>query len=143
MNEKRRIHLSKFLSKHLRHTPEALGLSLGPGGWVLIEDVMAGAKRAGVQFTRDELDEVVLRCDKQRFAIDQTEAKLRANQGHSAEVDLQLEATEPPAELFHGTAERNLEVVLREGLARMARHHVHLSPIQRRRSRSVAGTAGR
>jgi putative RNA 2'-phosphotransferase len=128
MNDKRRIHLSKFLSKHLRHTPESLGLTLEPGGWVLIEDVMAGANRSGVPFTREELDEVVQTSDKQRFAIDETGTRIRANQGHSAEVDLQLESVEPPAELFHGTAERNLGAILGEGLSKMARHHVHLSP---------------
>jgi len=62
------------------------------------------------------------------FAIDPTDTKIRANQGHSTEVDLQLEPAEPPAELFHGTPERNLAAVLRDGLYKMARHHVHLSP---------------
>lgn len=127
MDDKRKIRVSKFLSKHLRHSPEELGLTLEPGGWVAIDALLAGAGAAGFRFTRDELDEVVRTNDKQRFAIDETGTKIRANQGHSTEVDLQLEPATPPAELYHGTADRNLTDIFRDGLAKMARHHVHLS----------------
>ena len=128
MDEKRRKHISKFMSLVLRHEPEKARLTLEPGGWVLIDDLLTGASSAGCRFSRDELEAVVDKCDKQRFAIDETGTKIRANQGHSTEVDLQLEPAEPPTELFHGTAERNLADVLRDGLVKMARHHVHLSP---------------
>jgi putative RNA 2'-phosphotransferase len=128
VNDKRRIHVSKFLSRHLRHAPADLGLTLEPGGWVPIDALLAGAAAAGMRITRDELDEVVRSSDKQRFAVDETGTKIRANQGHSVEVDLQLDPSEPPSELFHGTPERNVAVILRDGLRRMARHHVHLSP---------------
>ncbi len=127
MNEKRRIHISKFISKHLRHEPEEIGLTLEPGGWVPVADLLAGAARAGFHFTRDELDQVVRNCEKQRFALDELGTKIRANQGHSTEVELQLEPAIPPDELFHGTAERNLDSILRDGILKMARHHVHLS----------------
>jgi putative RNA 2'-phosphotransferase len=120
--------LSKFLSLYLRHQPEALGIVLEPGGWVEIDALLRGVSAAGMAITREELDEVVRTSDKQRFAIDETGTRIRANQGHSAEVDLQLEPAEPPAELFHGTPAGNLEIILREGLKKMARHHVHLSP---------------
>ena len=116
------------MSLVLRHQPETANLTLETDGWVLIDDLLAGAATAGLRFTREELEAVVKACDKQRFAIDQTGAKIRANQGHSAEVELQFQPAEPPAELFHGTAERNLAAVLRDGLFKMARHHVHLSP---------------
>lgn len=128
MNEKRKVRISKFLSRHLRHAPADLGLILEDGGWVLIVDLLAGAARAGFEFTREELDEVVEESDKQRFAIDDTGTKIRANQGHSVEIDLQFEPVEPPVVLFHGTAERNIPAILRDGLQKMARHHVHLSP---------------
>ncbi|MDB5313811.1 MAG: 2-phosphotransferase [Gemmataceae bacterium] len=128
MNEKRRVHVSKFMSRHLRHSPEDLGLTFEPGGWVLVDDLIAGAADAGFPFTRAELDEVVSACEKQRFAVDETGTRIRANQGHSAEVDLQLEPADPPPELYHGTPERNRDVILRDGLNKMARHHVHLSP---------------
>ena len=127
MDEKKRVRISKFVSLVLRHEPQKAGLTLEPGGWVRIEDLIAGAATAGCPFSRNELEIVVARCDKQRFAIDESGSQIRANQGHSTEVDLQLEQAEPPAELFHGTAERNLAGVLRDGLLKMARHHVHLS----------------
>ena len=128
MDDKRRVRISKFMSLVLRHEPEKANLTLEAGGWVLIDDLIAGAAGAGFRFTREELEAVVKACDKQRFALDETGTKIRANQGHSAEVDLQFEPAEPPAELFHGTAERNLVAILRDGLLKMARHHVHLSP---------------
>ena len=128
MSNRERVRVSKFLSLHLRHQPEALGLVLEPGGWVAIDALLRGAATAGMTITREELEEVVRESDKQRFAIDETGTRIRANQGHSTEVDLQLEPAEPPAELYHGTPEHNLEVILRDGLKKMARHHVHLSP---------------
>ena len=128
MNDKQRIRASKFLSKVLRHEPESAGLVLEPGGWVPVLDLLNGLARAGLQLTRDELATVVANCEKQRFAFDEGGARIRANQGHSTEVELQLEPAEPPAELFHGTAEASLAAILRDGLRKMARHHVHLSP---------------
>jgi putative RNA 2'-phosphotransferase len=127
VDDKRRVRISKFMSLVLRHEPEKANLTLEPGGWVLIDALLAGCARAGVRFTRDELEAVVKACEKQRFAFDDTGTKIRANQGHSTEVELQFEPAEPPAELFHGTAERNLTAILRDGLLKMARHHVHLS----------------
>lgn len=130
MDEKRKVRVSKFLSRVLRHAPEDLGLTLEPGGWVAVQDLLTGAERAGFRVTTDELAEVVRSSDKQRFAFDGCGTRIRANQGHSVEVDLQLEPAEPPAELFHGTADRNREAILRDGLRKMARHHVHLSADQ-------------
>jgi putative RNA 2'-phosphotransferase len=127
MEEARLVHLSKFLSLHLRHRPQRLGLVLEPGGWVPVHDLLAAAARAGLPITRAELDEVVARNDKQRFSFDPSGTRLRANQGHSTPVDLQLEPLEPPPVLYHGTAERALPSIEREGLRKMRRHHVHLS----------------
>ncbi len=127
MEEKRRVLTSKFISKVLRHEPESVGLTLEPGGWVFISDLLSGLARAGTRLTREELAEVVKNCEKQRFAVDGTGTKIRANQGHSTKVDLQLAEAEPPAELFHGTAQASVATVLRDGLLKMARHHVHLS----------------
>ena len=127
VNEQRRVKVSKFLSRHLRHAPEDLGLTLQPGGWVEVEDLLAGCQRAGVPLTRGELEEVVGTSDKRRFAFDETGGRIRANQGHSVEVDLQLEPSTPPDVLYHGTAEGTVETILKTGLKRMRRHHVHLS----------------
>jgi len=128
VDPKRLVRVSKFLSLHLRHQPADLGLTLEPGGWVPVADLLAGAARKGFSIMPDELAEVVRASDKQRFALDPTGTKVRANQGHSAEVDLQLEPAVPPAVLFHGTADRFLDAIRRDGLFKMARHHVHLSP---------------
>jgi putative RNA 2'-phosphotransferase len=127
MDEKRRTRVSKFLSLVLRHEPELAKLTLEPGGWVLIDDLLRGAASTGTRITREELDTVVAKCDKQRFAIDETKTKIRANQGHSTEVELQIEEAEPPTELYHGTASRFADSILREGLNKQQRHHVHLS----------------
>lgn len=127
LEDKRLVRLSKYLSKHLRHTPEALGLTLESGGWVPVEALLDACNRRNFRITRDELEEVVARNNKQRFSFDPTRTRIRANQGHSVEVDLQLEPVEPPAVLYHGTASQNVEAIRREGLKRMSRHHVHLS----------------
>jgi putative RNA 2'-phosphotransferase len=124
---KRLITISKFLSKYLRHEPEALGLTLEPGGWVLVDDLLVGADRQGFPITKEELAQVIADNDKQRFALDDTETKIRANQGHSTEVDLQLKETEPPPELFHGTVSKFLDAIMADGLKKMDRHDVHLS----------------
>jgi putative RNA 2'-phosphotransferase len=128
MNAKRLTKVSKFLSRHLRHAPADLGLSLEPGGWVAVAELLAACHRAGTPLTRPELEEVVSKNDKQRFAFDETGFRIRANQGHSVEVDLQLEPATPPDVLYHGTATTAVPTILADGLRRMRRHHVHLSP---------------
>lgn len=128
MDEKQVVRVSKFLSKHLRHDPEGLGLTLAPGGWVLVEDLLEGCRRKGMRISRAQLEAVVADNDKQRFSFDETGTRIRANQGHSVEVDLQLAPVTPPAVLYHGTGHTTADAVAAEGLQRMRRHHVHLSP---------------
>ncbi|HEX6341700.1 RNA 2'-phosphotransferase [Umezawaea sp.] len=122
MHEKDVIRLSKRLSKHLRHSPEAIGLRLDAAGWVDIDDLLAALGRGT---TRAQLEEVVERNDKKRFAIEGD--RIRASQGHSVEVDLDLPVAEPPAVLYHGTVGRVLPEIHRDGLKPMNRHDVHLS----------------
>jgi putative RNA 2'-phosphotransferase len=121
------IRISKFLAKHLRHAPEALGLTLQAGGWVSVDDLLAASERAGFTISYDELIACVDTNDKKRFPFDDTGDLIRANQGHSVEVDLQLEEKQPPENLYHGTVERFLASILEEGLKKGKRHHVHLS----------------
>ena len=128
MDDRRLVKVSKYLSRHLRHEPERLGLSLQPGGWVGVDELLAASADHSFTLTRDELQEVVERSDKRRFAFDATGTRIRANQGHSVEIDLELEPVTPPAVLFHGTARARLDAILAEGLRKMGRHHVHLSP---------------
>jgi putative RNA 2'-phosphotransferase len=121
------VTVSKFLAKHLRHAPEALGLTLQPGGWVSVDDLLAASARAGFPIAYDELIECVETNDKKRFSFDDTGDLIRANQGHSVAVDLQLEEKQPPGVLYHGTVERFLASIRVEGLKKGKRHHVHLS----------------
>ena len=127
MDEKRKTQISKFLSLVLRHKPEEIGLKLEDGGWVSVERLVEACQDHGKRFTLAELHEVVKTNDKKRFTFDETGQKIRANQGHSVTVEIGFEEKTPPAVLYHGTAERNLESILENGLQKMARHHVHLS----------------
>ena len=126
MQQERSVKVSKYLSKHLRHQPERIGLALDEGGWVEIDTLIAAAAAHGFRVTRDELHHVVATNDKRRFAVDGT--RIRASQGHSIDVDLGLPPATPPPYLFHGTVARHLEAIRTEGLRPMNRHDVHLSP---------------
>jgi putative RNA 2'-phosphotransferase len=107
--ERRLLRLSKYLSKHLRHRPDRLGLELGAGGWVAVDALLEACARQRFPISRKELEDVVARNDKERFAFDPSGTLIRAQQGHSVPVDLLLEPIKPPAELYHGTHERNLK----------------------------------
>lgn len=127
MDEARAVKISKFLSKYLRHAPEEIGLTLEEGGWVKVDHLLVACKKAQFHFSLADLQEVVATNSKQRFSFDETNTKIRANQGHSVAVDLALTAQEPPYPLYHGTATRNLNAIMEQGLLKMKRHHVHLS----------------
>jgi putative RNA 2'-phosphotransferase len=126
-SRERQVHLSKYLSLHLRHRPEALGLTLGPGGWVEIDALLQAAAARGFQIGRDELKAIVASNYKQRFSISPDGKQIRANQGHSVSVDLELAPALPPPLLYHGTGEQSVRAIQAEGLRQMRRHHVHLS----------------
>lgn len=125
--DRRLVTVSKYLAKYLRHAPHELGLTLQPGGWVPVDDLLAAAQKHGFPISYDELVACVETNDKQRYSFDVSGEMIRANQGHSVEIDLQLEEREPPELLYHGTVERFLPSILKEGLIRGKRHHVHLS----------------
>ncbi|MGV9950729.1 RNA 2'-phosphotransferase [Streptomyces cellulosae] len=125
MDERRAVRVSKYLAKHLRHQPERIGLTPDEAGWVEIDTLLTAAADHGFPVTREELDHVVAAHDKRRFAVEGT--RIRASQGHTIPVDLQLPAAEPPAWLYHGTVARNLDAIRAEGLRPMSRHAVHLS----------------
>ncbi|WP_221348853.1 RNA 2'-phosphotransferase [Streptomyces beigongshangae] len=140
MDERRAVEVSKYLSKHLRHQPGRIGLTLDEGGWVEIGTLLTAAAAHGFRFTRDELEHVVAHNDKRRFAVEGV--RIRASQGHSVEVDLGLPAATPPAYLYHGTVARNLDAIRAEGLRPMNRHDVHLSA-DRGTATRVGGRRGR
>jgi len=123
----RAIRVSKLLSLGLRHEPTALGLNLDARGWAPVAEVLAGLAARGLPLSEGDLEDLVRESDKQRFALSPDGASIRANQGHSIAVDLDLPVRAPPDVLFHGTVARFVEAIRREGLLRRARTHVHLS----------------
>jgi putative RNA 2'-phosphotransferase len=134
---KQLVEISKFLSFVLRHNPQAIGITLDAEGWVVVDELLAAAARHGHRFTRQLLEDVVATNDKKRFAFSPDGLLIRANQGHSVEVDLGLVPVEPPELLYHGTVERFLDSIREKGLVRGMRHHVHLSA-----DRETAGRVG-
>lgn len=127
MDQTQQTKISKYLSKHLRHRPERLGLTLAPGGWVGVDQLLSACAAHQFPLTRTELEHVVATNDKQRFSFDQTRTRIRANQGHSVEIDLELQPQIPPEVLYHGTGQKSVPAILQSGLLKMSRHHVHLS----------------
>ncbi len=127
MDEKRLVKTSKMLSRILRHDPARIGVTLDPAGWVRVDVLLAALARRGGGLSRSELELVVERNNKRRFALSDDGLSIRASQGHSVAVDLGLAAAEPPPVLYHGTAVRSLDAIFREGLLPMSRQDVHLS----------------
>ena len=142
MRKQKTVKLSKLLSYVLRHRPDAVGLELGPGGWVDVEMLLEGLAAHQDPISREELEEIVRTCDKQRFALSPDGLSIRANQGHSAPVDLGYEPRSPPEVLFHGTVRRFLASIRAQGLLRGQRHHVHLSSSVET-AKQVGGRRGR
>lgn len=126
MDEQRLLKVSKYLSRHLRHDPDRIGIELDEHGWVEVDALLQALTDQRFPVTRAELEEVVARNDKQRFAL--RDGRIRANQGHTVDVDLALDPAEPPPVLFHGTSVRFLDDIRATGLKAMDRHDVHLSP---------------
>lgn len=127
MNDKQKVHLSKFISLILRHSPETIGLKLGEEGWVSVEALLAGMNKRGEKITLEELKEIVATSEKKRFAFSDDGQSIRANQGHSVEVEITFEKREPPEFLYHGTATRFVDSIRKTGLEKRNRQHVHLS----------------
>lgn len=127
MTEKQITSISKLMSLALRHDPSALGLTLNEQGWVSVESLLKGLAQKGKEISPEELDVVVETNNKKRFAYSDDKFLIRASQGHSLEVDLELEAIKPPDFLFHGTAVDNVESILKDGIEKRKRIHVHLS----------------
>jgi putative RNA 2'-phosphotransferase len=138
MDEKTKKKTSKFLSLILRHSPDTIGLRLDENGWAGVEELIQKSAGRGMSFSSQELEEVVLTNDKQRFAFNDDKTKIRASQGHSVEVELGFEAKVPPEILYHGTVEKFLQSIMTEGLRKMGRHHVHLS--QDRETAEIVGS---
>ncbi len=120
--------LSKFLSLILRHQPEAAGLTLDINGWADVETLLKQCALHQKPLTRLLLERIVGENDKKRFAFNDDGSKIRAVQGHSVRIELDLKPINPPEFLFHGTATRFLDSIFKDGLISGSRNHVHLSP---------------
>ena len=127
MSENEMKRKSKFLSLVLRHEPQTAGVVLDEAGWVSVAELLEGCRRNRVAISRDELQVIVDTSDKKRFALSDDGLRIRANQGHSVEVDLKYDPAVPPEFLYHGTATRFADAIREHGLQKMNRHHVHLS----------------
>jgi putative RNA 2'-phosphotransferase len=126
LSNRKHTKISRLLSYILRHNPQEFGLTLDNQGWVKVDDLLKSIwyKKQLIPF--EDLKEVVANCEKQRFSFDETRTKIRANQGHSVEVDIEYKKEEPPEFLYHGTATKNISSIHKEGIKRMERRHVHL-----------------
>jgi putative RNA 2'-phosphotransferase len=127
MNEQQKKKISKFLSLILRHQPEIIDLTLDENGWANVEELRSKSASNKIYFTLEELDVVVETNDKKRFIFNEDKKKIRANQGHSIEIDLALKPQQPPEFLYHGTAQNNVDSILEKGIEKRNRQHVHLS----------------
>ena len=117
---------SKFISLILRHHPEVIGIALDEHGWADVDELIAGIAKSR-PFDMNMLGEIVSTDKKQRYSFSDDKTLIRANQGHSVPVDVELEAKTPPETLYHGTGEKYVKAIDEQGLKRMSRRYVHLS----------------
>ncbi len=127
MNEKELKNKSKFLSLVLRHSPDTIGIHLDANGWAEIAELIEKCNTNHQNFDIEILKTIVETNDKKRFAFNEDNTKIRANQGHSIEIELNLKTVEPPTILYHGTINDFLTSIKEKGLQKMSRQHVHLS----------------
>jgi len=136
------VRTGKFLSLILRHQPEVAGITLDSNGWADVDGLLAGMRRKGHPIDMVMLEEIVDTNDKKRYIFNEDKTKIRANQGHSVQVDVELKEAEPPEYLYHGTADRFVDVIMKTGLQKQSRNHVHLSK-DRETAVNVGGRHGK
>lgn len=117
---------SKFIALILRHKPEEIGISLDEHGWANVDELIAGIAKTQ-PFTMEMLEEIVASDEKQRYSFNEDKTLIRANQGHSIPVDVELEEKAPPTILYHGTGKKYVASINAQGLIPKSRLYVHLS----------------
>ncbi len=127
MDDKELKKSSKFLSLVLRHKPEKIGIVLDSAGWVSVSKLLKAITASDKHLTLIELEYIVDNNDKKRFSFSKDKTKIRANQGHSVKINLELDECKPPSALYHGTIQKFISSIYQDGLCKMNRHHVHLS----------------
>lgn len=118
--------VSKFIALILRHKPETIGISLDEHGWANVDELIAGINKT-TPFDLEMLEEIVSTDNKQRYSFNEDKTLIRANQGHSIPVDVELDECIPPDILWHGTGEKYVQSIDKEGLIPKSRLYVHLS----------------
>lgn len=127
-NRRELTRISKYMSMLLRHHPEAIGLDMDEHGWVKVNDLIEGIQEnKSKTFGMNELEEIVRTDEKQRYSFNADKTLIRANQGHSIQVDVELKKRTPPEILYHGTGEKYVASIDQQGLLSKARLYVHLS----------------
>ncbi len=124
--EKQLKRISKLMSLVLRHQPEAIGIQLDENGWTNVQELIKKINANGNTVYMATMTMAVETNDKKRFSFNDDKTLIRANQGHSIEVELNLKPAIPPGILYHGTADRFINSILKEGLTKQQRQHVHL-----------------
>ena len=110
----------------LRHKPDAVGIKLDTHGWAEVSAIVSAFSKMGT-FTVAMLNEIVRDDEKKRYSFSADGTKIRANQGHSVKVDVELKEAVPPDVIYHGTGREYIESINKEGLLPRQRLYVHLS----------------
>ncbi len=121
------VKTGKFISLILRHKPETIGIMLDEHGWADVNELIIGVQRTRPGFNLEILEEIVRTNNKHRYSFNDDHTKIRANQGHSIQVDVELKEDTPPEILYHGTGEKSVASILDQGLVPKNRLYVHLS----------------
>lgn len=127
ISEKQITSISKFLSLVLRHQPGIIGIELDQNGWTDVDTLLKKSNIYGINLDIGTLKHIVETNSKKRFAFNSTFDRIRANQGHSVEIELGYTSQKPPDILYHGTGEKSVQSILNTGLRKQNRQHVHLS----------------
>lgn len=104
----------------LRHNPD--GLEMDSNGWVSVDDLLV---KVGI--SKEELDDIVHNNNKKRFAYSEDDKRIRARQGHSLHVDVQLRPYVPVGKLYHGSTVDNVRSIRENGINSGTRLHVHMT----------------
>jgi len=127
MTKKEQTTISKFMSLALRHEPQKVDIQLDEHGWANTEKLITGINNIGYTVTLEDIKKIVETNDKQRFKFNDDFTQIRANQGHSVKINVDLKEITPPDILYHGTSLSNLDSIQKNGIRSQSRLHVHLS----------------
>lgn len=119
--------LSVFISLILRHKPETIDIKLDKNGYAIVEELIAGINNKDKYIDMDILEKIVRDDNKGRYKFNEDKTKIRASQGHTVKVDLELKEIVPPDVLYHGTCDKFVSSIMKTGINKGVRHHVHLS----------------